>query len=95
MVFCSFAEQIRQIHKGLKDQIKLYQALQLFDNKANSEFYQYCIDNNIKFSRTKVQNMQRCKEEPGLPKEARFVLDLHLSTSKLVILRIIVYLNIW
>lgn len=73
--FCSFAEQIRQLHKSLKDQIKLYRALQLFDNKASSEFYQYCIDNNIKFSRTKVQNMQRCKEEPGLPKEARFVLD--------------------
>lgn len=73
--FCSFAEQIRQLHKSLKDKIKLYQALQLFDNKASSAFYQYCIDNNIKFSRTKVQNMQRCKEEPGLPKEARFVWD--------------------
>ena len=73
--FCSFAEQIRQLHKGLKDQIKLYQALQLFNNEASSEFYQYCIDNNIQFSKTKVRNMQRCKEEPGLPKEAKFVLD--------------------
>ena len=73
--FCNFAEQIRQIHKSLKDQIKLYRALQLFNNEANPEFYQYCIDNNIQFSRTKVRNMQRCKEEPGLPKEAKFVLD--------------------
>ena len=73
--FCNFAEQIRQIHKSLKGQIKLYRALQLFNNEANPEFYQYCIDNNIQFSRTKVRNMQRCKEEPGLPKEAKFVLD--------------------
>ena len=73
--FCNFAEQIRQIHKSLKDQIKLYRALQLFNNEANPEFYQYCIDNNIQFSRTKVRNMQRCKEKPGLPKEAKFVLD--------------------
>lgn len=36
--FCSFAEQIRQLHKSLKDKIKLYQALQLFDNKASSAF---------------------------------------------------------
>ena len=73
--FCSFAEQIRQLHKGLKDQIKLYRALQLFNNEASPEFYQYCINNNIQFSRTKVRNMQRCKEEPGLPNEAKFVLD--------------------
>lgn len=73
--FCSFAEQIRQLHKSLKDQIKLYRALQLFNNETSPEFYQYCIDNSIQFSRTKVRNMQRCKEAPGLPNEAKFVLD--------------------
>ena len=80
--FCAFAEQIRQIHKSQKEQIALYNALQLFDNKDTSEFYQYCVDNNIQFSKTKVKNLQRCKERPGLPRSAIFVLDFAFINSQ-------------
>lgn len=80
--FCAFAEQIRQIHKSQKEQIALYNTLQLFDNKDTSEFYQYCVDNNIQFSKTKVKNLQRCKERPGLPRSAIFVLDFAFINSQ-------------
>ena len=73
--FCAFAEQIRQMHKAQKEQTALYDALQEFDNQDNAAFYQYCVDNNIPFSKTKVKNLQHCKERPGLPRSATFVLD--------------------
>ena len=73
--FCAFAEQIRQIYCSQKEQIDLYQALQKFGNRDTVDFYQYCIDNKIAFSKTKVKNLKQCKTTPELPRSARFVLD--------------------
>lgn len=80
--FCAFAEQIRQIHKSQKEQLALYDALQRFDNNDNAEFYQYCMDNNIPFNKTKVKNLKRCHERPELPYSATFVLDFAFINSQ-------------
>lgn len=80
--FCTFAEQLRQIHKSQKEQTELYDALQKFDNRDSTAFYQYCVDNNIPFNKTKVKNLQRCKERPGLPRSATFVLDFAFINSQ-------------
>ena len=80
--FCAFAEQIRQIHKAQKEQIALYDTLQKFDNQDTAAFYQYCIDHNISFSKTKVKNIQRCTERPDLPRSATFVLDFAFINSQ-------------
>ena len=73
--FCAFVEQIRQIQKSQKDQKKLYEALQKFGNEDTNEFYEYCHENNIQYSKNKIKNLQRCKSEPEMPREIRFVLD--------------------
>lgn len=73
--FCAFAEQIRQVQKSQKDQKKLYEALQKFGNEDTNEFYEYCHENNIQYSKNKIKNLQRCKLEPDMPREVRFVLD--------------------
>ena len=80
--FCAFAEQVRQMHKAQKEQTALYDALQVFNNQDSVAFYQYCVDNNIPFSKTKVKNLQRCKERPGLPRSATFVLDFAFINSQ-------------
>ena len=73
--FCAFAEQIRQVQKSQIEQKKLYKALQKFGNEDTNEFYEYCQKNNIPYSRNKIKNLQRCKAEPEMVKEVRFVLD--------------------
>ena len=73
--FCAFAEQIRQVQKSQKDQKKLYKALQKFGNEDTNEFYEYCHENNIQYSKNKIKNLQKCKSEPEMPREVRFVLD--------------------
>ena len=73
--FCAFAEQIRQIYAAKREQIELYNALQKFGNFDNAAFYQYCIDNDIPFSKAKVKNLKQCKTAPDLPTTVRFVLD--------------------
>ena len=73
--FCAFAEQIRQVQKSQKDQKKLYEALQKFGNEDTNEFYEYCQENNIQYSKNKIKNLQGCKSEPEMPREVRFVLD--------------------
>ena len=73
--FCAFAEQIRQVHKSQKDQKKLYEALQKFGNEDTNEFYEYCQENNIQYSKNKIKNLQKCKSEPEMPREVKFVLD--------------------
>ena len=73
--FCAFAEQIRQVQKSQIEQKKLYEALQKFGNEDTNEFYVYCQKNNIPYSRNKIKNLQRCKAEPEMAKEVRFVLD--------------------
>lgn len=80
--FCAFAEQIRQIHKSQKEQTALYDALQRFDNNDTIAFYQYCIDNNIPFNKTRVKNLQRCNKRPELPYSATFVLDFAFINSQ-------------
>ena len=82
--FCAFAEQLRQIRKSQKEQIALYDALQTFDNQDSAAFYQYCVDHNIAFSKTKVKNLKRCKERPNLPRSATFVLDFAFINSQAV-----------
>ena len=73
--FCAFVEQIRQVQKSQKDQKKLYEALQKFGNEDTNEFYEYCHENNIQYSKNKIKNLQKCKSEPEMPREVRFVLD--------------------
>lgn len=85
--FCAFAEQVRQVHKAQREQTALYDALQMFDNQDSAAFYQYCVDQNIPFSKTKVKNLQRCDERPGLPRSATFVLDfafINIQAAKMV-----------
>ena len=73
--FCAFAEQIRQVQKSQKDQKKLYEALQKFGNEDTDEFYEYCQENNIQYSKNKIKNLQKCKSEPEMTREVNFVLD--------------------
>ena len=73
--FMAFAEQIRQIHKAQKEQVALYNALQLFNNQDSEDFRLYCNRHNIKYSTVKIKNCQRCKSCPELPTNATFVLD--------------------
>ena len=73
--FCAFAEQIRQIHCSQKEQIDLFNALQKFGNCDTVDFYQYCIDNGITFSKSKIKNLKQCTKKPELPNNATFVLD--------------------
>lgn len=73
--FMAFAEQIRQIHKAQKEQVALYNALQLFNNQDSEDFRLYCNKHNIKYSNVKIKNCQRCKSCPELPTNATFVLD--------------------
>ena len=73
--FCAFAEQIRQVQKSQKDQKKLYEALQKFGNEDTNEFYEYCHENNIQYSKNKIKNLQKCKSEPEMTREVKFVLD--------------------
>ena len=75
LYFYAFAEQIRQVQKSQKDQKKLYEALQKFGNEDTNEFYEYCHEKNIQYSKNKIKNLQRCKSEPEMPREVRFVLD--------------------
>ena len=80
--FCAFAEQIRQVQKSQKDQKKLYEALQKFGNEDTEEFYEYCHKNNIQYSKNKIKNLQRCKSEPEMAKEVRFVLDFAVINNQ-------------
>ena len=73
--FMAFAEQIRQMHKAQKEQVALYNALQLFNNQDSEDFRQYCYKHNVKYSTVKIKNCQRCKSCPELPNKAKFVLD--------------------
>ena len=73
--FMAFAEQIRQMHKAQKEQVALYNALQLFNNQDSEDFRLYCHKHNIKYSNVKIKNCQRCKSAPELPTNATFVLD--------------------
>ena len=73
--FMAFAEQIRQMHKAQKEQVALYNALQLFNNQDSEDFRLYCNKHNIKYSNVKIKNCQRCKSAPELPTNAKFVLD--------------------
>ena len=73
--FMAFAEQIRQMHKAQKEQVALYNALQLFNNQDSEDFRLYCNKHNIKYSNVKIKNCQRCKSCPELPTNATFVLD--------------------
>ena len=75
LYFYAFAEQIRQVQKSQKDQKKLYKALQKYENEDTNEFYEYCQKNNIPYSKNKIKNLQRCKAEPEMAREVRFVLD--------------------
>ena len=80
--FCAFAEQIRQVQKSQKNQKKLYEALQKFGNEDTEEFYEYCHKNNIQYSKNKIKNLQRCKSEPEMAKEVRFVLDFAVINNQ-------------
>lgn len=80
--FCIFAEQIRQVQNSQKDQKKLYKALQKFENKDTNEFYEYCHENNIQYSKNKIKNLQRCKLEPEMTREVRFVLDFSFTNKQ-------------
>ena len=80
--FCAFAEQIRQIHCSQSEQIAIYDALQKFGNQDNARFYQYCIDNGISFSKSKVKNLKQCKQRPELPNNVRFVLDFAFNNTQ-------------
>lgn len=73
--FCAFVEQIRQVQKSQLNQKKLYKALQKYGNEDTDEFYEYCHNNNIQYSNNKIKNLQKCKSEPEMPREIRFVLD--------------------
>ena len=79
--FCAFAEQIRQMHKAQKEQVALYNALQLFNNQDSDDFRQYCNKHYIKYSTVKIKNCQRCKSCPELPANAKFVLDFAFINS--------------
>ena len=80
--FCAFVEQIRQVQKSQKDQKKLYKALQKYGNEDTNEFYEYCQKNNIQYSKNKIKNLQRCKAEPDMPREVRFVLDFAFTNKQ-------------
>lgn len=80
--FCAFVEQIRQVQKSQKDQKKLYKALQKYGNEDTNEFYEYCQKNNIPYSKNKIKNLQRCKAEPDMPREVRFVLDFAFTNKQ-------------
>lgn len=80
--FCIFAEQIRQVQNSQKDQKKLYKALQKFENEDTNEFYEYCHENNIQYSKNKIKNLQRCKLEPEMTREVRFVLDFSFTNKQ-------------
>lgn len=84
--FCAFAEQLRQFVKSRQKQIKLYNALSLFDFNLSDKFYNYCIENNIYFSNTFISNLTRARSIKDLPYNKTFVLDFSFVNTPVSVL---------